>query len=113
VSTRGHLVKIDEKFHAVSPAVAEEISRLRKELHEAQVITGLVLAPDQQYYAGTPVHQFMREMDQLRDFRERVEKVLADNIEYYEWSDAIERVDRIRKLLVPLLAELKSNQERS
>lgn len=104
-----HLVKIGGKWHAVSPAVAHELTQVRQALREAQVMLGLLTNPDQQYYAGTPVQQFFSELHELRDFRMRVEAVLADQTEYFEWSDAIESVDRIRKLLVPLVAELAQN----
>ena len=103
------LVKINDKWHSVDSVVADELAQVRKDLRDARVMLGMLYTPDQQYYAGTPVHEFLTEMHQLRDFRAQVEAVLADSTEYFEWNDAIESIDRIRKRLVPLVAELAKN----
>ena len=106
-----NLVKIGDKYHAVSQPVAEEFRKLRRDLREAQVVIGLTLAPGQQYYAGTPVSDVMTELYQLRECRKDVERVLADSTEHFDWADAIESVDRVRKLLVPMLEKIKKTEE--
>lgn len=106
-----NLIKIGDQYHAVSQPVAEEVRKLRRDLREAQVVIGLTLAPDQQYYAGTPVSDVMTELYRLRDFRKDVEKILAESAEHFDWTEAIESIDRIRRRLKPLMDELKKTEE--
>lgn len=107
------LIKIGDQWHKVSPVVADELKKVRRELRDAQIMLGLLASPEQEYYAGTPVFEVMNEVYQLRAFRKRVEEVLANSTEYFEWNDAIESLDRVRKLLVPILAEIKKPEEQT
>lgn len=110
---KGPMIRIDGKFYSMHPKVAEELNRLRRELWVARVQIGLINNPDQQYNAGTPVFEFMREMNELRDFRKQVVEALSSSTEYYQWADAIEDLDRLRRKIAPLLAEIKTTKEQA
>lgn len=108
---KGPMIKVGDQFYAVPPPVAEELTKIRRELRDAQVLIGLTLAPDQQYYAGTPAFDVMTELHRLREFRKSVEKILAESTEYFDWTAAIESIDRIRQQLKPIMDELKKTEE--
>lgn len=110
---KGPMIKIGDQFYPAHPTIAEELNKVRRELRDAQVLIGLTLSPDQQYYSGTPAFEVMTELHQLRDFRKSVEKILAESTEYFDWTEAIASIDRIRQQLKPLMDELKKTEEQT